>query len=172
MRVRITATIAACLLVVACGGGSTKAAVTDPSTSTTAPGPTTSEFAGVVTEWRTKIEAAEVAWNRCLREGCVAYGDEYAALFAVVAPTVGLGKALGEVGVPPHETATLVTRTVERGSTTNDHWAALGKCQDRVRLQGGPTADVESKCVAELTELFQDADDIASILEAWRPYTK
>jgi hypothetical protein len=37
-------------------------------------------------------------------------------------------------------------------------------------MQGGAASDVESKCVTELTELFHDADDIASVLEAWKPY--
>src|SRR3954462_3054484 len=171
MRVSFTATVGACCLFAACSGPP-KAAITDPSTSTTAMGPTRRQFAAVVTEWRSQIDAAEVAWNDCLRERCEAYNDEYAALFAVVAPTVSLGKALTELGEAPRDIAALVTRSVERGAATNQHWSALGGCQDRVRFQDGPAADVNSKCLAELTELFHDADDIASVLEAWKPYTK
>jgi hypothetical protein len=131
---------------------------------------TVRQFASVVAEWRTKIDAAWTAELECAETGapleCSFATERYDRAFDVVNPTANLGVALTKLGKPPSEIKALVKRTITQGRETDRAWVALNRCLDKVR-GSGTFLDCETA--------FAGVGDIneatVSLMAAWDPYS-
>jgi ABC-type transporter Mla subunit MlaD len=161
--------IAFIVLLCACGSG--KSAGTTTSTSTTRPSAAARQFAAPVARAAPKIEAAGRNLQDCIAASCRSYRDERNALSAVIDPIATVARALTAAGTPPPELATLVTRTVDLASTANADRAALVACRASVPATAEQPSHVKAPCHAEFQRVHDDTVEIASVLDAWTPYT-
>ncbi len=169
--------VATIILAASCGGAhsSSPTPTTSGVTTTTANAEAVQKFVSVVSQWAAKIAPAKKALDDCLggpdsASLCPTYSDEYSTMFKVVDPIAHIAPALEQLGPPPQEIASLVSRTISASRTTGDNWTALNSCQDGVKSSGGNVLDVAKKCGTQLSAVPTSVDDMSAVLAGWTEY--